>query len=67
MSGTWYPNLREELEAERRTLGDETVYVDEVDWESALHQLALDGNVDALEALREELVPLDYEELGWAD
>ena len=39
----------------------------EHDWETMLHELALDGNVDALAALREELAPIDYDELGWAD
>lgn len=67
MNGAWYPSLREQLDAERQLLERtaETFYDDDV--EAQLLELAADGNVDALTALREHVAPLDYDELGWGD
>ncbi len=68
MNGTWYPSPSSQLEAERHGMArsharDE----DELDWTSALLERAADGDIDALMALREELGPIDYAELGWGD
>lgn len=66
MSGTWYPSLRKQLEAERELVDRRAYYEGDLDWESAALELASDGNVEALEALREYLEPVGYDELVWA-
>lgn len=65
-SGTWYPSSHEALRAERRPIR-RAADDEDVDWETALLELAVDGDVDALHRLREEMSPVDYEELGWGD
>ena len=68
MSGTWYANLQDQLEAERRVSDPRIITAeDELDWESTLLELAADGDVAALDALRDQLLPIDYDELGWGD
>ena len=66
MAGTWYPSTGLETEPEVMGTLDRDLAAD-VDWETAIHELAAEGNVEALEALREQLIPLDYDELGWGD
>lgn len=69
MSESWYPSPKGAVEATRHLteerLGHDTN--DDLDWESALIELANEGNVEALETLRRELLPVDYDELGWGD
>lgn len=68
MSGTWYANLHDQLEAERRVSDPRVITAeDELDWESTLLELAADGDVAAIDALRDQLLPIDYDELGWGD
>ncbi len=67
MSGSWYPSLREQLDAERRLLDMLADALYDADIEAELLELAADGNVEALMALREAQPPVDYDELGWAD
>lgn len=74
MSGTWYPSLREQVEAERRVVapdGDD-VFVDEIyddnpypgdlDWETAIIDLATAGDHVALDVVREQFAPFDHTE-----
>ncbi len=66
MSGTWYPSLREQIEAERQLgSGPEICPDEELDWSSLLWDLAADGNAEALTALREQLDLADYQDLAW--
>jgi hypothetical protein len=65
MSGTWYPSLHDQLATER--LASDGQLDDDLDHEHRLLELAADGDVDALVALRNQLTPIDYDELGWAD
>jgi hypothetical protein len=67
MSGLWYPSLRDQLDAERRILERSADLLYDEELEAELLELAADGNIDALMALREQQEPIDYEELGWAD
>lgn len=66
MSKSWFPSPEGAAEAKRH-LSDQRDRDDELDWESALLELAHEGNIEALEALRRELMPVDYDELGWGD
>jgi len=67
MTGAWYPSLREQLDAERRLVERSADSLYDDDLETQLLELAADGNVDALEALRDHIGPIDYDELGWGD
>lgn len=67
MNGAWYPSLREQLDAERQLLARSAEHHYDDDIELQLLELAADGNVDALMALREHVSPVDYDELGWGD
>ena len=66
MYGTWYPSLEEQRAAERH-LRREPFPDEEPDWRDELLELAAEGDVDALLALRRELPVPDYDELGWGD
>lgn len=65
MSGTWYPSMDQPaVEAWR---ADPRAFDDEQDRETLLLSLATEGDVEALLALRHELDPVAYDELGWGD
>lgn len=67
MSGTWYPNLREQLAAELRPVHSQPVelYEDEVDWEAAIGGLARDEWDDWVASLRDR--PPENDDLpAWA-
>ena len=67
MSGTWYPNMREQLEAELRPLAPNgiTLLEDEADWEAALGDLVRDEWDDLIATLRDRRA--DNDELpAWA-
>ncbi len=64
MSGFWNPTHRQQLEAENQ--GPEAWPLHD-EWASHIYQLAAQGDVGALEILREQLPPVDDEELGWGE
>ena len=59
VSGSWYPSLHDQLDAEQQLIEQCACDDGEFDFEGALYDLAADGNVEALEALRAQLFPVD--------
>jgi len=67
MSGTWYPRLQDQIDAERQLGSGPGLDPDEEHaWAELLWDLAADGNVDGLTALRDELELADVQDLAWS-